>query len=418
MSTATQPLVTPINLPANPERVRPPRLDSVDLLRGLAMAVMAIDHTRDFFTWRMWPPEALQHTYAALFFTRWITHFCAPIFFFLAGTGAYLSLSNGKSMAQVSTFLWKRGLWLIVLEETVISVGWTGVPFPGVIGLVIWALGWSMIVLAALVRLPVKAIAVIGLSIIALHNLLDPILADHSGTWVAALWSFLHVQRFTPIATIPGIPVPLAMLVLYPLIPWIGVMAVGYAFGSVLRRPPDERRRITFLDRMLRHPALHCAAGFSSLRKLPHQRRIDRQQWRIPAASDVRAFRDLIPEYPEISAIVAISAYDSGARVDAAGVDGTMEDAVSHRKALEQGAGIWPGADVLLHPAYLLDPHTGYSDRDSHRPAVEIPLVGRILREGIPAGIWSQSAFYLCRLVQRPGDLVLSLQMVCGIQAA
>src|SRR4051812_22250054 len=137
------------------------RLNSVDLLRGLVMAIMALDHVRDYLTHLQFQPEDIRFTYPALFFTRFITHFCPPCFFFLAGTGAFLSRKKG---AELSNFLWKRGLWLIFLEFTVIAYAWTFFIPPSdrvFIGLiVIWALGCSMIFLAALVRLPLKLVAV------------------------------------------------------------------------------------------------------------------------------------------------------------------------------------------------------------------------------------------------------------------
>lgn len=117
------------------------RLASVDLLRGLVMVIMALDHTRDYFSYLRFAPEDLNHTYASLFFTRWITHFCAPVFFFLAGTGAFLSASRGKTRRQITHFLWTRGLWLVFLELTVVAFGWTFLPHLGPLALVIWALG-------------------------------------------------------------------------------------------------------------------------------------------------------------------------------------------------------------------------------------------------------------------------------------
>src|SRR5439155_550680 len=115
-------------------------------------------------------PEDLSQTYGALFFTRWITHFCAPTFFFLAGTGAYLSRKRG---AELSNFLWKRGVWLVLLELTLISFAWTFAPRPSLGFLVIWALGWSMIALAVLVRLPLPFVLVFGVGTIVLHNAFD-----------------------------------------------------------------------------------------------------------------------------------------------------------------------------------------------------------------------------------------------------
>src|SRR3954466_9848631 len=155
------------------------RVDSIDLLRGLVMVIMMLDHTRDFFSAAQFQfdPTDLTRTSVALFFTRWITHYCAPTFFFLAGTGAYLRRARGATPGELSRFLASRGVWLIFLEETVVRFGITGdlVPHGTYVGQTIWALGWSMIVLAALVHLPLRAIGAIGLTMIALHNAFDGI---------------------------------------------------------------------------------------------------------------------------------------------------------------------------------------------------------------------------------------------------
>src|SRR5215813_11059240 len=128
------------------------RLESIDFLRGLVMVVMAIDHARDYFT-RLWfEPENLEMTWGALFFTRWITHYCAPLFFFLAGTGSFF-YGRRRTPRALSHFLWTRGLWLIVLEFTVVGFAWTFVPTGGFFG-VIWALGACMIIMALVVRMP------------------------------------------------------------------------------------------------------------------------------------------------------------------------------------------------------------------------------------------------------------------------
>src|SRR5215470_10491196 len=148
------------------------RLVSVDVLRGIVLVVMALDHARDYFTNVHFPPEDLARTWGALFFTRWITHICAPVFFFLAGTSAYLSKAHGKSSSQISHFLWTRGLWLVVVEFTIVGYAWAFV-YPFGIGQTIWALGWSMVALAALVRWPVRWIGAIGVGMIVLHNLTD-----------------------------------------------------------------------------------------------------------------------------------------------------------------------------------------------------------------------------------------------------
>ena len=205
------------------------RIHSIDVLRGIVMVVMALDHVRDYFTIAHFDPLDLSQTTPALFATRWITHFCAPVFMLLAGTSAYL-LRRKRSPADLSRFLLTRGLWLVVLEFTVVAFAWTfnfRYPF-GFTLLVIWALGVSMVSLAALVYLPLRWIAVVGLLLIAGHNAFDGVRPESFGVW-APLWNVLHVPILLPHA-----------LVQYPLIPWIGVMAAGYVLGIVYemdRRP-------------------------------------------------------------------------------------------------------------------------------------------------------------------------------------
>jgi uncharacterized membrane protein len=216
------------------------RLESVDLLRGLVMVLMALDHTRDYLHWSQvhgLHPLDLKTTTVAIFFTRWITHFCAPVFIFLAGTGAFLSSTRGKSKRALSWFLVTRGFWLILLELTYIQwAGWNfGIDLHNSAAIVIWAIGWSMIALAALIHLPLWAIATIGIGMVVGHNALDGVKPESWGS-LAWLWRVLHAAG--PIEYAPGY----VLFVGYPLIPWIGVMAAGYAFGSILLRAPEQRR--------------------------------------------------------------------------------------------------------------------------------------------------------------------------------
>jgi uncharacterized membrane protein len=226
-------------------RSAPPgrRVDSVDVLRGLVMVIMALDHARDYFSNARFDPLDLARTSPALFFTRWITHFCAPVFVFLAGTGAFLSGARGRSRKDLSRFLWTRGLWLVLIEVTVVSFGWSfDFGLHDIALQVIWAIGWSMVVLAALVHLPTPAVGGIGIAIIALHNLLDPIRPERFGAfdW---LWKIAHVQSWTPIASPGGH----RFMLVYPLVPWIGVMAAGYAFGAVFTWNSARRKRFLAL---------------------------------------------------------------------------------------------------------------------------------------------------------------------------
>jgi uncharacterized membrane protein len=234
MVTATAtPAVIRISAPTTPVPQQS-RLVSVDVLRGVVMVLMALDHTRDFMTYLRFPPEDMAHTYGALFFTRFITHYCAPVFAFLAGTGAYLSTSRGKSITAVSRFFLTRGLWLVLLEFTIVDFAWGFVPWAQ--AGVIWILGWSMVAMALIVRLHIRWIAVLGLGMIATHNLLDPINPASFGRF-SWLWMFLHSPGRIPITD------HFSFSVRYVLIPWVGVMAVGFVFGKLLLRA--DRRRWT-----------------------------------------------------------------------------------------------------------------------------------------------------------------------------
>lgn len=219
---------------------KPARLNSVDLLRGIAMVVMALDHTRDFFHTARFDPLDLTQTTPLLFITRWITHHCAPAFVFLAGTGAFLSLSRGKTTSELSRFLLTRGLWLVFLEFTVVRLGWMfNVDYSFMFIQVIWAIGWSMVVLAGLVHLPRKAIAVFAIGTIVLHNAFDGIQPESLGSF-GWLWKILHVQSPIFYGT------ESVLFVAYPLIPWIGVMAAGYVFGALLKQDEPSRRKALY----------------------------------------------------------------------------------------------------------------------------------------------------------------------------
>ncbi len=231
---------------AAPTRVR---LESVDLLRGVIMIFMALDHTRDFFGQAAFSPTDPTQTTIPLFFTRWITHFCAPVFFLLTGTGAYLSLRK-KSKGELSKFLFTRGLWLIFLELTLFRCLGLQFNFDYHLTLldVLWALGWAMIVLSALVHLPAWLVTTFGVMLIAGHNLLDRIQSSNP------VWTILHSPNF--VLTTPQHSV----FVAYPLIPWIGVTAAGYGLGQVFALASDRRR--TFLLRT----GLTTTAAFAILR--------------------------------------------------------------------------------------------------------------------------------------------------------
>ncbi len=231
----------------------PKRLGSIDFLRGLVMVIMLLDHTREYVhadAYRFNPTD-LSKTGIILFFTRWITHFCAPTFVFLAGTSIFLQQMRGKSRPELAKFLLTRGLWLIVLEFTLIRFAvFFNIDY-SFVGLaeVIWVFGVSMIVLAGFIFLPLRLVAVLGIAMIVLHNLLDGIKVSPAismaGTpapdLTQTLWLFLHQPGFVPLFGNKQ-----ALFVAYPLIPWIGVMASGYALGAVYQWEAVQRRRFLF----------------------------------------------------------------------------------------------------------------------------------------------------------------------------
>jgi uncharacterized membrane protein len=207
------------------------RIESIDVVRGVIMILMALDHVRDFFGNSGLNPTDPATTTIPLFFTRWITHFCAPVFFLLTGTGAYLSLRK-QTKRELSRFLFTRGLWLIFLELTVTRcLGWQfNFDYHVTMLIVLWALGWAMIVLSVLVYLPASVVTAFGVVMIATHNLLDSI--DSSNP----LWSILHSPNV--IVNHSG----RIVRVVYVLIPWVGVTAAGYGLGQIFSWPSARRR--------------------------------------------------------------------------------------------------------------------------------------------------------------------------------
>ncbi len=209
------------------------RILSIDIVRGAVMVLMAIDHVRVYAGVPAGGPTA------AVFFTRWVTHFCAPVFVLLAGTSAYLYGRKVASRGSLAKFLVLRGLWLVLLELTVLRFAWTfnfdyaNFTFAGVI----WVIGWSMVVLGALVFLPASIVGAIGVAIIVGHNALAPVVgAIESPSW------FLRILYAGWRFEVP--PLGWSVIVLYTLIPWVGVMAAGHGFGAVLERSPEKRRRV------------------------------------------------------------------------------------------------------------------------------------------------------------------------------
>jgi uncharacterized membrane protein len=237
----------------SPAPAGPRRLDHVDLLRGLVMVLMVLDHVRDYFTAVRFDPTDLTHTTVALFATRWITHYCAPVFVFLAGASAWMA-GTRRTRGELARFLLSRGLWLIVVELTVVSFGWyfTTRWSYGARAQVIWAIGASMVVLAGLIRLPRSTVAAIGLVLVAGHNLLDGATPEAFGAF-GPLWHALHVPG--PLGILP-------VYVTYPVLSWIGVMALGYAAGpAVFSRQAGAPRRLAWAGALM-------VLGFVALRTL------------------------------------------------------------------------------------------------------------------------------------------------------
>ena len=218
------------------------RIGSIDLIRGALMILMAIDHVRVFSGVPAGGPTA------GVFFTRWVTNFCAPGFVFLAGTSVFF---YGRKHSDVSKFLVTRGLWLIFLELTFLRIAWTfnfdfrHYEMAGVI----WVIGCCMILLAGLIKLPLRVVGAIGVTIMAAHNLMDSrmgkLLEGMDANKFSGLWKIFYVGFFAgPVQFAPNGP---NLIVLYSIIPWIGVMAAGYAFGDVLRFERRRRDRLCFI---------------------------------------------------------------------------------------------------------------------------------------------------------------------------
>ncbi|HXG88555.1 MAG TPA: heparan-alpha-glucosaminide N-acetyltransferase domain-containing protein [Vicinamibacterales bacterium] len=249
------------------------RQTSIDAVRGAVMVIMALDHVRDFFdrAAMIGPPEDLATTTPALFMTRWITHVCAPAFVFLAGVAATRQLRRDGSKRQLSRYLWTRGLWLVLLEITVMRVA-LNFRYDAqdlVMLIILSALGMAMIVLAALIYLPPAVVGVTGVAIVALHNLLDPIQARALGN-LAPLWMVM----FEPgVFTVGGVSV----LAGYPVVPWVGVMAIGFSAGRVFDLAPAQRARL------LAWSGAALVAAFLVLRAINHYG--DPSPWSLQASS-------------------------------------------------------------------------------------------------------------------------------------
>lgn len=216
------------------------RIQSIDILRGVVMLIMALDHTRDFFhnAGAFSDPTDMATTTPLLFFTRWITHFCAPNFVFLSGVSAYLA-GTRRTKSELSSFLIKRGLWLVFIELVVLTFAFSLNPFFNFVVLqVLWVIGLSMIILGLLVRAPLKVIAIIGALILFSHDILDYLTLPKTGL-EATLLKVFFVARGSVL------PVGQSHFIfdLYAIIPWTGVMLLGYVFGAIYTKGFDPIRR-------------------------------------------------------------------------------------------------------------------------------------------------------------------------------
>ena len=226
-----------------PKAMTNKRVESIDLLRGLVMIIMALDHTRDYFhnSAFLFNPEDLAQTNTILFLTRWVTHFCAPVFVLLAGCSAYL-YGIKRSRKQLAFFLLTRGIWLVVAELFIISLFRTFNPTYHFFNLqVIWAIGISMIVLSGLIYLKQRYVLLVGIVLVATHNLLDNTHIPGSNA-LSIFWSFLHEPSYFTIGHS-------VFHIHYPVLPWIGIMAIGYCLGSLYARDydPVSRKRILLI---------------------------------------------------------------------------------------------------------------------------------------------------------------------------
>ncbi|WP_338869653.1 heparan-alpha-glucosaminide N-acetyltransferase domain-containing protein [Spirosoma sp. SC4-14] len=218
------------------------RITTIDVTRGLVMVIMALDHIRDLLHQPALTqnPTDLATTTAPIFLTRWITHLCAPTFVFLSGMSAYLSLKKGHNSAEARRFLLKRGLVLIILELTIVNFAfWFDLQFRSMLLQVIYAIGGGLVILSLLARLPARTIGIIGLVIIFGHNLLQlvPPITNPTGRLISSLLFQVNFFQLTP---------GFALLVGYPLIPWLGILLVGYGCGKLMERPIEVRKPLLF----------------------------------------------------------------------------------------------------------------------------------------------------------------------------
>ena len=216
------------------------RITSIDFVRGLVMIIMALDHVRDIIILPIYPqdPTALETTTPALFATRWITHLCAPTFVFLSGTSTYLSMKNQANFSESRHFLFKRGLWLVLLNFTIVNFGiFFDIKFSVLFSQVIAAIGVGFLGLALLLKLPVRTIGIIGLIIIFGHDLFSGINFPQNAP-LNVVWTLLMQVGFYQLT--PNV----AFLISYPFLPWLGIMLAGYGCGELFNLPSENRKKL------------------------------------------------------------------------------------------------------------------------------------------------------------------------------
>lgn len=228
--------ITPIE-----EKPKLERLPSIDALRGIVMIVMVLDHVRDFFSNANFNPTDLAYTNYFMFFTRWITHYCAPIFVFLAGISAFLYRNQFKGKIETRVFLFTRGIWLMVLELTFVRFAWFfNFDYSLTLFVVIWAIGASMVLLSFILYTSRETVAVIGVFIIIAHNILDDFKAEQFGDF-SWLFKFLHESGAITLSN------GWTLVVGYPILPWLGIICAGYGFGMLYLLHAKRRKLIFYI---------------------------------------------------------------------------------------------------------------------------------------------------------------------------
>ena len=368
---------------------RTARLTSIDTLRGIVMILMALDHVRDYFGVPGLNPVNLAQTTVPLFLTRWVTHLCAPTFFLLTGTSAFLAGSR-RSTKELSRFLFVRGVWLIVLELTVVRcLGMQfNVDYQVTMLIVIWALGWAMIVLAALVWLPTPAILVFGVVMVAGHNLLDGVRSAHP------LWVMLHAQGIA--VNRPGFVV----FVAYPLVPWVGVTALGYALGQIYEWNSERRR--AFLLRV----GLALVAAFVLLRTFNGYGNPVHWATQASTAMTIVSFLNVTKQPPSLLFLLMTLG---------AGTADASRAGPAHPAGAAAGARLRPRAALLLRAAPAADPPArgGRLLRHERRRALDVRVAQpRRLSVHAAAGVGTVAARDLLALGGSGRDPVSGVRVV------